>query len=89
MLGGAMPGAGILRSWRDVPMACPPGQTAALRVPLWNPKTLEALAAGSPAVCRCVVLDPTGYRPITADVLIVPEGAEGGAGGPAPAPPVA
>ena len=89
MLGGAMPGAGTLRSWRDVPMACPPGQTAALRVPLWNPKTLEALAAGSPAVCRCVVLDPTGYRPITADVLIVPEGAEGSAGGPAPASPVA
>jgi hypothetical protein len=81
-MGGGPPGAAALRSWRDVPMAGPPGQTAPLRIPIWDPGALEALGRGSPAVCRCVVLDPNGYCPVTADVLIVPD-----VPGPASAPP--
>jgi hypothetical protein len=33
---------------------------------------VAALEKGAVIVCRCILLDPQGYRPITADVLVVP-----------------
>jgi hypothetical protein len=78
MLGGGMPFIGQLRAWKDIPVSCAPGESVEVRVPIWNEKTLEALNSGSPAVCRCVILDPKGYRPITADVLIAPESLQDG-----------
>ena len=61
------------RRWRDIPLSCPPGATCTATVPLWNPDSLEALSQGHAIAVRCVLLDPTGFRPITADVLVVPE----------------
>ncbi len=74
MMGGGPPWMGMMREWRDVPARLAPGEEGDVRIPLWNPDTLAALERGSPAVCRCIVIDPSGFRPITADVLIVPEG---------------
>ena len=28
---------------------------------------------GVACVCRCVLLDPSGFRPLTHDILLVPE----------------
>jgi hypothetical protein len=72
-MGGGPPWMGMLRDWQDVPMAGAPGETATLRIPIWNPGSLKTLEAGSPIVCRCSLLDPFGFRPITADILVIPE----------------
>ncbi len=65
-------GAGT-RDWRDIPVSCPPGETCTLDIPLWHPATLHSLERGIITVCRVVLLTPTGYRPITANILITPE----------------
>ena len=72
-MGGGPPWMGMLRDWQDVSMAGAPGETATLRIPIWNEGSLKTLQAGSPIVCRCTLLDPQGFRPITADILVVPE----------------
>lgn len=64
---------GMLREWKDIPMAGAPGTTAEVEIPLWDQQTLEALEQGTPANVRCTILDPTGFRPIMADVLVIPE----------------
>ena len=64
-------GPGAMR-WKDIPVSCPPGETREIEIPIWNPATLEALQKGVTTVCRCSLLDPSGFRPITADILIVP-----------------
>lgn len=61
------------RSWQDIPFACPPGDTRMLEIPLWNKGALESLERGIITLCRVVLLDPTGFRPLTTDILIVPE----------------
>ena len=66
------PWMGMLGDWRDVPMSGPPGTTASVTIPIWNPETLQTLEAGKPIVCRCSVIEPSGYRPITADILVIP-----------------
>ncbi|MHB9131114.1 MAG: glycoside hydrolase family 2 protein [Armatimonadota bacterium] len=75
-MGGGPPYMGMLREWRDVPMTGAPGETATVIVPIWNPGTLSTLESGKPVVCRCTILDPTGYRPIMADVLVSPQEAD-------------
>ncbi|MHB9025185.1 MAG: glycoside hydrolase family 2 protein [Armatimonadota bacterium] len=77
-MGGGPPYMGQMRDWRDIPMAGAPGTTATVRVPIWNPDTQRTLEAGKPVVCRCTVLDPTGYRPIMVDVIVTPHAAEPG-----------
>jgi len=72
-MGGGPPWMGMLRDWQDVPIAGAPGQLATIRIPIWNPGTLKTLESGAPIVCRCTLLDPHGYRPITADILVIPE----------------
>jgi len=72
MMAGGGKWMGSMRSWQDVPVACPPGETATVRIPIWNPQTLAGLGAGLPVVCRCTLLDPTGFRPITADIIVEP-----------------
>ena len=64
---------GQLRQWRDIPFPLAPHTTGILEVPIWNPVTLKGLESGQPAVCRVAVLEPSGFRPITADIMIVPE----------------
>jgi hypothetical protein len=73
LMGGGPPYMGMLREWQDVAISGGPGETAKVRVPLWNEGSVKTLAKGSPIVCRCVFLDPKGFRPVMADVLVVPE----------------
>ena len=61
------------RDWRDIPVSCPPGETRTIEIPLWNPSTQEAMKKGVPSVLRVYLLDPKGFRPITADILLIPE----------------
>ncbi|MFP4356708.1 MAG: glycoside hydrolase family 2 protein [Phycisphaerae bacterium] len=63
-----------MRRWQDVSASCPPGGQATIDVPIWNEQTRKDLESGLPAICRCIILEASGYRPITHDVLIVPEG---------------
>ena len=63
---------GQMREWKDVSITCAPGKKAKVRIPIWNSNTREDLKNGAPAVCRCILLDPTGYRTITSDIIIVP-----------------
>ncbi|MDP6107862.1 MAG: hypothetical protein QGI33_05450, partial [Candidatus Brocadiia bacterium] len=69
-------GMEMMQAWRDVPMECPPGQSATVRIPLWSAAAQQSLENDKPIACRCALLDPTGYRPITADILLIPEGIE-------------
>ena len=73
MMTGGGKWMGQMRSYRDVPVSCPPGKTRSVRIPIWNKQTLASLEQGLPAVCRCVLLDPNGFRPVTHDILMVPE----------------
>lgn len=75
MMGGGGPWMGMMREWRDVPMRCPPGQKRVVTIPIWNPGSLSTLEKGLPICCRCFLLDPKGFRPITHDVLVIPEDA--------------
>ena len=75
MMGGGGKWMGMMREYEDIPVRCKPGRNATVRIPIWNRGSLAALQQGSPACCRCVLLDPKGIRPITKDVLIIPEGA--------------
>lgn len=62
----------MMRQFRDVPMDCAPGEKAELRIPIWNKEVLKGLKTGQPALCRCSLIDPRGFRPITADILVIP-----------------
>jgi hypothetical protein len=74
-MAGGPPWMGLMREWRDVPMAGAPGSEAVITVPVWNSGSLGTLNGGNPIVCRCTVLEPSGFRAITADVLVMPEAA--------------
>ena len=62
-----------MRKYIDVSMACAPGDSAEIQIPL-DPKVLQALQEGNFGLCRYTLLDPTGFRPITAESLILPAG---------------
>ncbi|HEY3396634.1 MAG TPA: glycoside hydrolase family 2 TIM barrel-domain containing protein [Armatimonadota bacterium] len=72
-MGGGPPYMGMMREWKDISVSCPPASTVEVTVPIWNPSSLETLEKGSPIVLRCTVLDPTGFRPLAADIVIVPQ----------------
>jgi hypothetical protein len=61
----------MMRAFRDIPMRGVPGETAEIRIPL-GPEILKSLNEGSFGLCRCTLLDPRGFRPITADLLVLP-----------------
>ncbi|HOL68307.1 MAG TPA: hypothetical protein PKX93_12705, partial [bacterium] len=62
---------GISRDFRDFRIEAEPGETVTARIPLWEPAALKSLEENGVACCRCSLLDPTGFRPITADILIL------------------
>ena len=64
---------GMARQFRDVSMQGGPGETVSVRVPIWNRDMRTALEADGYGLCRCFLLDPSGFRPITADVLVLSE----------------
>ena len=66
-------GCGAGRDWRDIPLSCPPGGTCTVEIPIWSESARQWLEGGSPCVVRCHLLDPSGFRPITADIMVVPE----------------
>ncbi len=59
--------------WKDIKLSCPPGGTATVEIPIWNKGTQDALDKDIPCALRCYLIDPKGFRPITADILLVPE----------------
>jgi hypothetical protein len=61
----------MMRAFRDIPMRGAPGETAEIRIPL-GPEILKALNEGRFGLCRCTLLDPRGFRPVTADILVLP-----------------
>lgn len=77
--GGAF--RGLMRGWRDIALACAPGAEAVLEVPLFNPVSREALAAGETVLCRIQILDPSGLRVVTHDCRVEPATSGSGKGG--------
>ena len=63
----------MMRAFRDVPMRGAPGETVEIRIPL-EEEILKGLNAGRFGLCRCALLDPGGFRPVTADLLVIPSG---------------
>ncbi len=63
----------MVRQYRDIPVKCPPGKTVTLDIPIWHDGMKKALGKGSFGYCRFNLLDPAGFRPIMADVLVMPE----------------
>ena len=62
----------MVRQFREVPMRCAPGAAGEICIPLWHEGMLEALGKGGFGLCRCSLMAPDGYRPITADILVLP-----------------
>lgn len=60
-----------MRKFRDIPVACAPGARAEVRIPL-EPRVLQSLQNGGFGLCRFTLLDPGGYRPITAEAMVLP-----------------
>lgn len=61
------------RQWQDIPVTCAPGATTTVEIPIWSPEAQKSLERDIVTVCRIVLLDPSGFRPITHDILITPE----------------
>jgi len=60
------------RKWQDIPISLKPGEKKIVEIPIWNPRTLESLNDGNMTICRVTMIDPKGFRPITADIRIIP-----------------
>jgi len=71
-MGGGPPYIGQMRGWKDIAVSGAPGQTATVRIPIWNASSLATLQRGAPIACRCILLDPNGRRTIMSDVLVIP-----------------
>ncbi len=67
---------GMCRQFRELPVQCAPGETVEVQVPIWNEGVLNGLKGGGFGLCRVCLMDPSGFRPITADILMFPETAE-------------
>ena len=63
----------MMRNWQDIPMDCAPGQTTTLTIPIWNESSRKVLDNGGAFLMRCILLDPNGFRPLTHDILVIPE----------------
>jgi len=61
----------MMRKFTDVPMSCAPGESAEVCIPIED-RVLDALNEATFGLCRCSLLDPQGFRPVTADILILP-----------------
>ena len=63
----------MLRHFRDIKIDCAPGETVTVEVPIWRDAMKDALNNGSLGICRITMLDPQGFCPVTADILVLPE----------------
>ena len=75
-INGASTWMGMCRRFLDVPVACPPGAKVTVRIPLADAGMRSALDEGKAILARCTLLDPKGFRPIAADVLVAMAKAE-------------
>jgi hypothetical protein len=62
----------MMRKFTDVPIACAPGEKAEIVIPL-SEGVVKGLDNGTPGLVRCTLLAPDGFRPITAEIIVVPE----------------
>ena len=63
----------MIRQFRDVKVSCCPGNTVEVEIPIWSDALKGALDKGNFGYCRITLLDPNGFSPIKADILIIPE----------------
>jgi len=66
----------MMRKFKDVPMTGAPGESAEVCIPI-EERILDGLEQGRFGVCRCTLLDPSGFRPVTAEIYVVPETGSG------------
>ena len=62
----------MMRKFTDVAVACAPGEKTEIAIPLAE-GIRQALEGGAPALVRCSLLAPDGFRPVTAEITVVPE----------------
>ncbi len=67
--------ATMMRKFRDIDIACPPGEQTEVTIPLANP-ALKSLRKGSHALVRCTLLAPDGFRTVTAEIVVTPKTVE-------------
>ncbi len=60
----------MCRIFEDIPVSCPPGETVTVTLPMENTAGLDE---GATSICRFIVLEPSGFRTIMADVLVISE----------------
>ncbi len=63
----------MVRQFRDVKISCAPGKTVEVKIPVWCDSLKKALDKGNFGYCRISLLDPKGFCPVKADILIIPE----------------
>jgi len=63
----------MMREWQDIKVACPPGETVKVSIPVWNDDIKESLNDDNLALFRVFLIDPKGFRPTVADILVMPE----------------
>ncbi len=63
----------MVRQFRDVKVSCAPGKTVEVKIPIWCDSLKNALDKGNFGYCRISLLDPKGFCPVKADILIIPE----------------
>jgi len=73
MMGGGGSWLHMMRDYKDIKINVKPGEKKLLKLPIWNKGSLKAIQKGSPICLRCIVLDPQKFRPITHDILVIPE----------------
>ncbi len=63
----------MLRQYRDIDVECAPGETVEVCIPIWSEALKKSLNDGGWGLCRVTMLDPAGFCPLTADILVMPE----------------
>jgi len=71
MMGGGGEWMTFMNRWKDVPMRCAPGKSCKVRIPLAD-GALSSLKDGLGVAVRCTLLDPSGFRVVTHEILVVP-----------------
>jgi hypothetical protein len=69
-------GLSVGRRWVDVRASCPPGETREIEIPIWNKDSLKSLREGHATLVRVSLLAPGGFRPLTADIFVLPQSLE-------------
>ena len=63
----------MVRDFKDIELSCGPGEAIEVKIPIWHEGLKKSLENGNFGYCRCTLLDPNGFCPVKADILIIPE----------------